>query len=99
MKTIKKSTFSENPLVKSMASIGNAIRAARTQSKLRQVDAALMIGISLQTLVDIEAGKATVGIGKITQAADALGVDIFVLPRSLRDQALQRLKGLVKNET
>ena len=99
MKTIKVSLYSESPLVKSSASIGQAMRASRTQSKLKQSEAALLIGISLQTLVDIEAGKASVGIGKVLQAAEVLGVDLFVLPRSLRDQVQQRLKGLVKNET
>jgi transcriptional regulator with XRE-family HTH domain len=83
-----------DPLIKAAADLGQAIRAARTQSGLRLQDAALALGMAVQTLVDIEAGAPGVSLGKILQAAHGLGVDLFVVPRSHRDLAERRLSDL-----
>jgi DNA-binding XRE family transcriptional regulator len=65
MKRVIPTNFPDDPFLDSPATLGAAIRAARTQAGLRQEDAALSIGVALQTLVDIERGKAGVSIGKI----------------------------------
>jgi transcriptional regulator with XRE-family HTH domain len=83
-----------NPLVIEATDIGQAIRAARTQAGLRLQDAALALGMAIQTLVDIEAGARGVSVGKILQAAQGLGVDFFVVPRGRRDIAERRLADL-----
>jgi transcriptional regulator with XRE-family HTH domain len=83
-----------NPLVADGSNIGQAIRAARTQGGLRLQDAALALGMAVQTLVDIEAGSPGVSLGKILQAAQGLGVDFFVVPRGYRDLAERRLADL-----
>jgi len=77
-----------------MADLGHAIRAARTQAGLRIQDAALALGMAVQTLVDIEAGRPGVSLGKIFDAAAGLGVDLFAFPRSRRTAALRRLADL-----
>jgi DNA-binding XRE family transcriptional regulator len=64
---------------------------------MRQEDAALSIGVALQTLVDIEAGKTGVSIGKILQVTQALGVSLLVVPTSQRDVARRRLADLTAN--
>ena len=53
----------------------------------------MTIGVSLQTLVDIEAGKPGVSIGKILQVANGLGVSLFVLPHNQREIARRRRAG------
>lgn len=50
--------------------------------------------MAIQTLVDIEAGALGVSLGKILQAAQGLGVDLFVIPRSHRDIAERGLADL-----
>lgn len=67
------------PEVENVASIAQAIRAARTQAGLRQKDTAMLCGVSSQTLVDIEAGAEGVGIGLVLKVAKNLGVHFFVL--------------------
>ena len=94
MKRVVPTPFPTDPCVDSPVTLGQAIRSARTQAGLRQEDAALSIGVALQTLVDIEAGKPGVSIGKILQVARGLGVSLFVLPQSQRDIARRRLTDL-----
>ncbi|MDD4915975.1 helix-turn-helix transcriptional regulator [Methylomonas sp. AM2-LC] len=97
MKRVIPTNFPDDPFLDSPVTLGAAIRAARTQAGLRQEDAALSIGVALQTLVDIEAGKAGVSIGKILQVAQALGVSLLVVPNSQRDVARRRLADLTSN--
>jgi transcriptional regulator with XRE-family HTH domain len=65
--------------------LAKAVRAARTQARLTVSDAALVTNVSIQTLVDVEAGRPGVSIGKILQIADALGVSLFVVPAAQRE--------------
>jgi transcriptional regulator with XRE-family HTH domain len=97
MKRVIPTSFPDDPYLDSPATLGAAIRAARTQAGLRQEDAALSTGVALQTLVDIEAGKAGVSIGKILQVARSLGVSLLVVPNSQRDVARRRLADLTNN--
>jgi DNA-binding XRE family transcriptional regulator len=97
MKRVVPIPFPDDPFVDSPVMLGQAIRSARTKVGLRQEDAALTIGVALQTLVDIEAGKPGVSIGKILQVALGLGVSLFVVPQSRRDVARRRLANLANS--
>lgn len=94
MKRVVPTAFPTDPCLDDPATLGAAIRAARTQAGLRQSDAALTIGVALQTLIDIETGHPGVSIGKILQVAHGLGVSLFVLPQLQRDNARRRLADL-----
>lgn len=85
MRNVQPTPFPKDSFVSSPTVIGQAIRAARTQAGIRVADAALLASVSLQTMVDIEAGSAGVSIGKVLQVADALGVSLFVVPASSRN--------------
>ena len=74
--------------------VGAAMRAARTQASLGLRDAALMLGVAVQTLSDIEAGKPGVGLGNILKVAEGLGVDLFAFPKSQRSVVQHRLGDL-----
>lgn len=98
MKRVVPTSFPSDPFLDSPITLGSAIRSARTQAGIRLEDAAMTIGVSLQTLVDIEAGKPGVSIGKILQVANGLGVSLFVIPQSQREIARRRLTDLTKDQ-
>ncbi|GAC1409416.1 MAG: hypothetical protein NVSMB6_09270 [Burkholderiaceae bacterium] len=91
MKKITPTKFATDALITAPDSVAQAIKAARTQSNLRIVDAALLAGVALQTLVDIEAGSPGVSIGKVLQVAHALGVSFFVVPAAHRDRVRRQI--------
>lgn len=95
MKRVIPTPFPADPYLDTPVVLGAAIRSARTQAGIRLEDAAMTIGVSLQTLVDIEAGKHGVSIGKILQVAQGLGVSLFVIPQSQREIARRRLSDLI----
>ena len=92
MRSVRPTPFPDDPFVDSMAVIGQAIRAARTRAGLPMTSAAMAARVSVQTLVDVEAGKPTVGIGKLLQIADALGVSLFVVPAEQREEIRNQLR-------
>jgi transcriptional regulator with XRE-family HTH domain len=94
MKRVVPTSFPNDPFLNSPITLGSAIRSARTQAGIRLKDAAMAIGVSLQTLVNIEAGKPGVSIGKILQVANGLGISLFVIPQSQREIARRRLNDL-----
>jgi transcriptional regulator with XRE-family HTH domain len=98
MKRVVPTSFPSDPFLDSPMTLGSAIRSARTQAGIRLEDAAMTIGVSLQTLVDIEAGKPGVSIGKILQVANGLGVSLFVIPQSQREIARRRLTDLTTEQ-
>lgn len=87
--------FPPDPHIGSLENLGQYLKAARTQAGLRLEDAALALGVSVQTLVDIEAGRPGVTLGKLMTVAKGLGVDLFALPRGRRELARSRLADLV----
>jgi transcriptional regulator with XRE-family HTH domain len=94
MKKIRKADWPKDPFITSMSDVGLAIKAARTQANLRMVDTAMLVGVSIQTLVDIEAGRPGVSFGKVLQVANSLGVSFFVLPARKRNL----LRNLIERE-
>lgn len=62
--------------------LGQAIRARRTQSRLRLEDAAALCGVAKQTLQDIEHGQETSQISTVLQILSGLGIKLCILPWS-----------------
>jgi transcriptional regulator with XRE-family HTH domain len=85
MRTVQATAFPSDPFVSSVDVLARAVRAARTQAGLTMAHAALVANVSIQTFVDVEAGRPGVSIGKILQIADALGVSLFVVPAAQRE--------------
>lgn len=77
MRTVQPPAFPEHPLISSVKVPARAARAARTRSRVTVLDAALVTNVSLQTLVDGEAGRPSISIGKILQIVDAIGLSLF----------------------
>jgi y4mF family transcriptional regulator len=58
--------------------IGEIVRTTRKQSGLRQDQLAGAAGVGLRFIVDLEAGKATVQLGKALQVLQALGCSLEI---------------------
>lgn len=85
MKRVKPTKFPDNPELRSAEQLGLSIRAMRTKSEMSLEDAAMTLGMSKQTLSDIELGKSTVSIGNTLKAASGLGVALFIFPSEMRE--------------
>lgn len=66
--------------------LGLAIRARRTQSKLRLEDAAALCNVAKQTLQNIESGSGKNKFGTILQICHGLGIQLRIMPWSEDDQ-------------
>lgn len=62
------------------ALLGQAIKARRTQSKLRLEDAAALCGVAKQTLMNIEHGNPTTQLKSLLQVCDSLGIKLHIAP-------------------
>lgn len=60
--------------------LGDAIRARRTQSKLKLENAAALCGVAKQTLANIERGEAKSQINTILQVCAGLGIKLYIHP-------------------
>ena len=60
--------------------LGKFIRARRTQEGLKMHDVAMLCGISIDTLTNIETAKANVRIDSVLNVAQMLGIKIVVEP-------------------
>lgn len=74
-----------DPVVTDAAAFGAAIRAARTGTGMTLADAALTLGVSKQTLSDLETAKASVGLAIALRVARELGVAVFAVPSNERE--------------
>ena len=59
--------------IDSTQALGAALRAARKQLGLTQADLALVAGVGVRFVVDLEAGKPTVRLEQVLRVIDALG--------------------------
>ena len=62
--------------------IGMAVRRKRKEQKILQERAAGLSGVGTKFLSQLENGKETAEIGKILQVLHALGLEIYIYPRS-----------------
>lgn len=93
--TVRRTPFPSDPFVSSVDVLARAVRAARTQAQLTMADAALVANVALQTLADVEAGRAGVSIGKLLQIADALGLSLFVAPAAWREEVRSQIQDTI----
>lgn len=62
------------------AEIGHLIRTTRKAQGLRQDELAGAAGVGLRFIVDLEAGKPTIQIGKALRVLEALGCSLAIEP-------------------
>ena len=60
--------------------VGTIVRTTRKDQGLRQDELAGAAGVGLRFIVDLEAGKPTVQLGKVLQVLQALGCTLDVRP-------------------
>lgn len=77
MRRVVPTPFPSDPLVNDATTFGAAIRAARTATGMTLADAAMTLGISKQTLSDLEKATASVGLSIALRVARDLGVAVF----------------------
>lgn len=96
MRTVTPKPFPSDLELRSAKQLGIAVRAARTQAGMTLANAALTLGVAKQTLSDLELGKPSVGLGLALEIATGLGVALFMVPASAREQTRMRLMNNVK---
>lgn len=64
--------------IHSTQSLGLALRTARKQLGLTQSQLALVAGVGLRFIVDLEAGKPTLRLEQVLRVIDALGGEIVL---------------------
>ena len=67
-----------NTHVSSAKDLGQAIRNAREAMNLRQAEAALLCGVGVRFLSDLENGKETARLGQALKAINGLGLAITI---------------------
>jgi len=67
--------------------LGVALRAARKRMGLTQPDLALVAGVGVRFIVDLEGGKPTVRLEQVLRVIDALGGSLALT--GLNDNATQ----------
>lgn len=65
-------------VLRSSVDVGEAVRAQRQASGLRQVDLAGIGNTGNRLIVDIEKGKPTVQLQKVIDVLDLLGLELVV---------------------
>ena len=58
--------------------LGQIVRRERKAQKLKQAELAAASGVGIRFIVDLEAGKPTVQLGKVLQVISTLGCDIKI---------------------
>lgn len=64
--------------ISSAKDLGNAIRAARLAMGLKQAEAALLCGVGVRFLSDLERGKDTARIGSTLKIVGGLGLMLSI---------------------
>ncbi len=64
--------------VSSAKDLGQAIRNAREAMKLRQAEAALLCGVGVRFLSDLENGKETARLGQTLKVINGLGLALTI---------------------
>jgi len=75
------STTTATTDLSSVKDLGKAIRAARAAMKLRQAEAALLCGVGVRFLSDLERGKETARLGPTLKVINGLGLTLMLGPK------------------
>ena len=67
--------------VSSVKDLGRAVREARIAMKLRQAEAALLCGVGVRFLSDLERGKETARLGPMLRVINGLGLALMLGPK------------------
>lgn len=62
------------------ASLGLIVRRERKAQKLKQAELAAVSGVGIRFIVDLEAGKPTLQLGKVLRVVTTLGCNIHITP-------------------
>ena len=62
--------------MKSIREIGEFVAATRKKQGATQLDLAQMAGVGRRFIVELEAGKTSLHIGKVLRVLETLGVDL-----------------------
>ena len=62
------------------AAVGKIVRSTRKACRMRQDELAGAAGVGLRFIVELEAGKPTVQLGKTLQVLSVLGCSIEITP-------------------
>ncbi len=68
--------------VRDVASLGARIRAARNAQGLTLTQAAMLCGVGVRFLSELENGKPTAEVGKVLHVLRSLGFDLHAVPRA-----------------
>ena len=68
--------------------LGLLVRRVRKAQDLRQDQLAGVAGVGLRFIVDLEAGKPTIQIGKLLTVLEALGCKVTITPPAGTEEAL-----------
>lgn len=91
MKRVKPTPAPTDPCMKDRIAFGQAIRAARTGAGMTLVEAAATMGVSKQTLSDLEKATGSVGLATALRIGRELGVGIFAVQPAYRTTATESL--------
>lgn len=68
----------KDPHIDTTATLGQALRRTRKHLGLTQPQLALASGVGVRFIVDLEAGKPTIQLGRALQVIDALGAELIL---------------------
>jgi transcriptional regulator with XRE-family HTH domain len=94
MRRVVPTPFPDEPLLADSKALGAAVRAARTNAGMTLVDACAALGITKQTLSDLETARASVGVGTALRVAPELGVAVFAVPSAEREPVRRAIRAL-----
>lgn len=61
-------------------SLGLLVRRERKAQNLKQAELAAVSGVGVRLIVDLEAGKPTLQLGKVLQVITTLGCEVQIAP-------------------
>ena len=65
-------------------SLGLLVRRERKAQNLKQAELAAVSGVGVRFIVDLEAGKPTLQLGKVLQVITTLGCEVQIAPPASR---------------
>ena len=67
-----------------ITSLGLIVRRERKAQNLKQAELAAVSGVGVRFIVDLEAGKPTLQLGKVLQVITTLGCEVQIAPPASR---------------
>lgn len=96
MKRVKPLPPPADFLVPDSKALGAAIRAARCAAGMTLTEAALLLGVARQTLINLETAKSAVSVDTALRAAREFGVSILAVPGGQGESVRRALSHLTQ---